>query len=585
MEPCRIYLLGSPYVTVGEQRIAFKRKKALALIAYLALQAQPSRRDTILTLLWPDLDEVRARAALRRTLAAITETPLRMWLRADRQVIELRDDSALWVDVVVMRAALHTNNDEKASAALLYRDRFMMGFTLDDAADFDDWQAAQTQSIEAEISQLLAQLTLHYLEQRMPVAGLETARRWLQIDPYLEDANRAYMSLLALANQQAAVVQHFQRYTDLLMTELGIAPSPQLAAFVKAVGDGSREIPGDRKRIALLPPPPRLMIGRDDVLAALRERLIPRGDHASPEVVIQGWPGIGKTTLSAALAYDRSLQQQYRDGVVWLAFGENPNIRALLAHCCQAADLGMPDPDDSIEMLSARLRTHFASRAVVFILDDLWEVSHALPFRVGGSDCAVFMSTRFNDVARALVDRADQVYKVPLISDAAALQLLYALAPGLQHFEAETLALIHDLEGLPLALQVAGRLLHAETSMGWGIRELVQELREGRRLLESRAPADRHEIAIQTSPTIAVLLQRSVNKLSEPLQEKFALLGIFAPKPATFTVEAVSAIWRDPQPHPAIRTLTDRGLLESTNTGRFQMHALLVMYARSLFKD
>lgn len=88
MESCRVYLLGSPYVTVGEQLVEFKRKKALALLAYLALQAQPCRRDTILTLLWSDLDEERARAALRRTLATITETPLRQWLQADRHMIE-----------------------------------------------------------------------------------------------------------------------------------------------------------------------------------------------------------------------------------------------------------------------------------------------------------------------------------------------------------------------------------------------------------------------------------------------------------------------------------------------------------------
>lgn len=584
MESCRIYLLGSPYLTVGDQPIEFKRKKALALAAYLALQGQPCRRDTLLGLLWPDLDEERARAALRRTLAAITETPLRHWLLADRQTIDLRRDATLWVDVAAMRSALQAGLQAQASASSLYRDRFMAGFTLGDAAAFDDWQAAQAQSLETEFSQLLAQLADHYLERRMPVVGLETARKWLHIDPYLEAANLAYMRLLALANQPAAALQHFQRFAALLMDELGIAPSASLAAFVNALEAGGDAVPVSGGRIELLPPPPRLIIGRDDVLTALRERLAPTAEQPAPEVVIQGWPGIGKTTLSAAIAYDRALQQQYRDGVVWLAFGEKPDLRALLAQACQAALLGLPDPDDSLAMLSARLRAHFASRAVLLILDDIWEAAHALPFRVAGPGCAVFMSTRFNDVAHALVDRADQVYKVPLISDAAALQLLYALAPGLQHFEAETLALIHDLEGLPLALQVAGRLLHAEASMGWGIRDLVEELREGRRLLESQAPADRHEAALQTSPTIAALLQRSVAKLSEPLQERFALLGLFAPKPATFTIEALSAIWRDPQPQAAIRTLADRGLLEPTGTGRFQMHALLVMHARSLFK-
>ena len=65
-----------------------------------------------------------------------------------------------------------------------------------------------------------------------------------------------------------------------------------------------------------------------------------------------------------------------------------------------------------------------------------------------------------------------------------ALELLKQLAPSVvaQHPN-ECLVLVHELEGLPLALQVAGRLLNTEANYGFGVVELIEDLRE-REMLE-----------------------------------------------------------------------------------------------------
>jgi len=583
MMECRVSLLGEPYVTVDQQMVAFKRKKALALLAYLALETgQQCRRERLLAVFWPDQDEESARAGLRRTLAALTETPLRAWVEADRQSVWLKNDNPLWVDCLAIRSAHDADPDTQAQAVTLYRGAFMDGFTLTDAPPFDDWQTAQTQQTESQMSRLLAQLCRHYAERQLPVQGLEAARLWLQVDPYLEAAHQAYMQMLTLAQQHAAALQHFQRYTEQLQAEFGSAPSAAMHAFVEGLRQADSPAPVSRPRVALLPPAPSLLIGRETLIATLRERLT---QHTTRQLILQGWPGIGKSSLSAALAYDEGLQRAFPDGVLWVALGDQPNPRALLMQCGQALGLGTPDLDDSVEVLSARLRSALAHRAVLLIVDDVWNIADALPLRVAGSACASIFTTRFNDVAHALAESAEQVVKIPIISDADALRLLYALAPALQQYESDTLRLVQDLEGLPLALQVAGRLLHAEASLGWGVADLIEELRDGRRLLESKAPADRHEVALQTSPTIAALLQRSVVRLDSALQERFALLGVFAPKPATFALDAVKAIWGDAHPQAAVRTLCDRGLLEPLGDGRFQMHALLVMHARSMFGE
>jgi hypothetical protein len=160
---------------------------------------------------------------------------------------------------------------------------------------------------------------------------------------------------------------------------------------------------------------------------------------------------------------------------------------------------------------------------------------------------------------------------------------LQKLAPNvvLQHPDASR-ELVRELEGLPLAIQVAGHLLNVEASYGFDVSQLLVELRDGAKVIEAKAPADRSDLANETTPTVAALLQKSTERLDPLTRDCFAYLGAFAPKPATFDLEAMKDVWEIDDPKPIARQLVDRGLLEPVG-GRFQMHALLVSHARSLF--
>ena len=119
--------------------------------------------------------------------------------------------------------------------------------------------------------------------------------------------------------------------------------------------------------------------------------------------------------------------------------------------------------------------------------------------------------------------------------------------------------------------------------MGWGINELLKELREGERLLQEKAPANYVSLAHQTKPTAAVLLQKNTDRLDEITRDRFALLGTFVEKPATFDENAIAVVWNTNTPRPTLRMLVNSGLLEPV-AGRFQMHSLLAAHARSLLK-
>ncbi len=173
-----------------------------------------------------------------------------------------------------------------------------------------------------------------------------------------------------------------------------------------------------------------------------------------------------------------------------------------------------------------------------------------------------------------------------MLSDEPSLELLGILSPEtVASYPDEARDLVHDLEGLPLAIQVAGRLLQNEARLGWGVGELLAELREGAGLLAAQAPGDMAGVGGDTTPTIAVLLKRSTDSLNPEMRERFAYLGLFAPKPATFDLQAMAVAWDLNDPRPTVRVLVNRGLLEPVSGGRFQLHALLALHARSLLEE
>lgn len=595
MSPINIILFGTPRIYCDDTAIEFARRKALALIAYLAVTDQRHSRDTLAEFLWPDNDAVQSRAALRRVLHTINDTPLAPWIDADRDTISLAKGAGLSVDVRQFDACLThpTLPDSLEQAIDLYRDNFMAGFTLRDSAAFDHWQASQSQHLQQKLFVTFERLSEYYLQRKTPEQAAVVLRRWLTFDPLHENVQYRLIEIYALMGQRSTALAQYDAYASMLESELGIAPQAELRQLYESIKGGG-PIPQhtlSREPAGMLPPLPSLFIGREQAVADVKQRLntgpAAEGSTTSqPRVVIQGWPGIGKTTLSAILAHDRDLQSRYQDGVLWISLGQDPNPMAILSNWGRALGFHELERTQTVEEASARLRAFIKDRRILLIIDDIWDIEDARPLQIGGDHSGLLMTTRLNDVARALANRPEALYKIPILSPAESLTLLRTLAPQVvAQYPAESAALAADLEGLPLALQVAGRLLHAEMEFGWGIIDLLDAIREGKRLLEAQPPADRFEVAAETTPTIAALLQRSVERLSPEMQERFALLAVFAPKPATFSLEAMQSVWRVDDARPTARILIDRGLLEPDRNGRFQMHALLVMLARSLFQD
>ncbi len=104
-------LLGPPLITGADgTALAFRSRKALALLVYLAIeQGTEHSRDSLVGLLWPEDSEEAARNSLRVALANLRQTlgePAGRLLRASRTGVQLARDSDHALDVATFSTLL-----------------------------------------------------------------------------------------------------------------------------------------------------------------------------------------------------------------------------------------------------------------------------------------------------------------------------------------------------------------------------------------------------------------------------------------------------------------------------------------------
>ncbi len=147
MPQLRLEFLGGFRVSLDETTITtFESNKVRALLAYLAVEAQRSRpRETLATLLWPDwpdraaLSNLRyALSDLRKVIADRTAQP--PFLLITREAIQFNAESDHYLDIAEFtRLAGGQGVDDLEKAIRLYKGEFLEGFSVSEAAPFEDW--------------------------------------------------------------------------------------------------------------------------------------------------------------------------------------------------------------------------------------------------------------------------------------------------------------------------------------------------------------------------------------------------------------------------------------------------------------
>jgi len=291
-------------------------RKAVALVAYLAIEDQAFRRDSLAGLLWPEHDSNQARGALRRTLSTLKKAMGGEGILADRATVGLAPDSVS-TDAVTFEGLIDQSSqpfadgDCGASLALLeralalYRGDFLAGFSLRDSVDFEDWQYYQAESYKRLMSTALERtVECLSMDRRFPEA-IDRAHRWLSLDPLHEPAHRKLMLLYAWNDQRASALKQYRECVALLDRELGVPPLEETTKLYIQITDNDVVPPEPSTMrpsqpmaldavVALSPVP---LVGRSEQLQELA-RIHESAAETGRIALIEGEAGIGKSRLA-----------------------------------------------------------------------------------------------------------------------------------------------------------------------------------------------------------------------------------------------------------------------------------------------
>jgi hypothetical protein len=221
---------------------------------------------------------------------------------------------------------------------------------------------------------------------------------------------------------------------------------------------------------------------------------------------------------------------------------------------------------------------------LLIVIDDVWEINDAIALTVGGLHCAYFMTTRFPHIAASFASQ--KAIPVPELSEEDGIVLLQYLAPEITIYDAENVrTLVRSVGALPLALTLVGRYLHVQGYCGQSRRlhAAIERLLKREQRLRLSAPvilADAHPSLPPEAPlSLQSVIAVSDQHLDEQARQALRALSTFPAKPKTFSEEDALAVGAPSL--EVLDALSDAGLLEIDDAGRYMIHQAIADYARA----
>ncbi|MCP4428341.1 MAG: hypothetical protein GY803_27960 [Chloroflexi bacterium] len=323
------------------------------------------------------------------------------------------------------------------------------------------------------------------------------------------------------------------------------------------------------------PAPIRHFVGRSAPLQAITAQLQTSktpSETPSKSPAIQslvGMGGIGKSALAVQIAH--AARAHFSDGVLWASVAASEPM-AILESWAQSYGYDF-DRIADLESMAAAFRGALADKSVLMVLDDVTGAARIRPLLPSGEGCKVLLTTRDQDLARAL---NAQVWLIEELSPAnGRLLLTQILAPKRVDAESEAAAEICALlQNLPLAVEITAQRLKSRPRRK--LADMARRLRDEKQRLSLLKISD-HEVRA----SFAV----SWETLDGDLQRAFALLGLFGGRPFTAVALAHIAGLDRYLTEDRLFALAALSLLAEDKEIYYRQHPLLADFAREKLGD
>ncbi len=301
-----------------------------------------------------------------------------------------------------VRDLKHAEVEALEKALACYRGEFLEGFYVKGAPAFEEWLLSERERLHTLAVGGLRALLVLRRERGEYRAAIATARRLLTLDPWLEEAHRELMLLLALTGRRSEALAQYESCRRLLKQELGLEPLEETTALYHRLvaWKGPSGPPGT----APLPAFP--FVGRSEEHATLVRWWTSARSGEVRLALVEGEAGIGKSRLveeviryavtggavvlrgrcyefGGGLPYQpiaSALRGQLEDGEPWsllpdLWWGELARLLPMLRE--RRPDLPPPAPDEEtarqrlFEAAARYLRALAGQQPLILFLDDL----------------------------------------------------------------------------------------------------------------------------------------------------------------------------------------------------------------------
>jgi DNA-binding SARP family transcriptional activator len=294
----QILLFGGLQLLRSGQALKFSAPaKAASLLAYLIVhREQQTSRDTIAFTFWPDDDETRARANLRRHIAllvrALPAANAQPPILADNRSIRWNPLYPCSIDLAEFEQ-LSADADGAANATALYRGDLL-------PAAYDEWILPERERLRSMHGTNLERLTERFASAGDYTRAIASTRELLLHDPWREDALRTLLSLRHASGDRAGALQEYEHFAERLRRDLNVAPMPETVGRYESILHSRDAAAHERPASALeraTVPATMPFVGRADELLRLRQMWVRAMRGFGGVAIVSGEAGIGKSRL------------------------------------------------------------------------------------------------------------------------------------------------------------------------------------------------------------------------------------------------------------------------------------------------
>jgi PAS domain S-box-containing protein len=207
-----------------------RQSRPLALMALIASAGSRGiTRDHVLVYFWPEHSPQAGRNVLNQTLHALRRDLRRKDLFLPGRVLSLNRDrvtSDLWEleDSLAMR--------DLGAARDLYRGRFLEGFSLPGAPEFERWADSERDRLAQRYFQALATLASRASDKGDHLAAATYWRELLVQDPLNSIAAAGLITSLTAAGDRPSALAFARQYRALLRAELDVSAEPAVTKLI-----------------------------------------------------------------------------------------------------------------------------------------------------------------------------------------------------------------------------------------------------------------------------------------------------------------------------------------------------------------